>query len=102
MDLAARLMKKCNLCYGRSSQGLAPWCARVCLTQALWYGNYEEFANRRQGHPVNRTLFGAQAVRTKVFHVLPAGTMQLDVAALLDEAAAEAGRGQAREEAWIL
>lgn len=102
MDLAARLMKKCNLCYDRSSQGLTPWCAQVCPTQALWYGNYEEFSNRRQGHPVNRTVFGAQTVRTKVFHVLPVGTVQLDVAALLDEAAAEAGRGQAREEAWIL
>src|ERR671936_747782 len=58
MDVEARLMKKCNLCYDRTSQGLKPWCAQACPTQALWYGDYEEFVNQRRGHPVNHTVFG--------------------------------------------
>ncbi len=103
MDLQARLMKKCNLCYDRTSIGLKPWCAQACPTQALWYGDYEEFANQRRGHAVNHTAFVSQEVRTRVFHVLPEGTVKLDVGALLDEAAMEVGRpGQAREEAWVL
>lgn len=101
MDLRARLMKKCNLCYDRSSQGLKPWCAQVCPTQALWYGDYEEFVSQRRGQAVSHTVFGAQEVRTKVYHVLPVGTTKLDVLALLREAAAEARRPE-REEAWVL
>jgi Fe-S-cluster-containing dehydrogenase component len=103
IDLEARLMKKCNLCYDRTSQGLKPWCAQACPTGALWYGDYEEFVSERPGHPVNRTLFGNQAVRTKVYHVLPPEIPQLDIAALLDEARAEVARvAAAREEAWVL
>lgn len=103
MDVSARLMKKCNLCYDRTSQGLQPWCAQTCPTQALWYGDYEEFINQRQGRPVRSTSFGAQQVRTRVYHVLPLEQEKLDVAALLQQAGAELGRaGQAREEAWVL
>src|SRR5689334_5358314 len=102
-DAAARLMKKCNLCYDRTSQGLRPWCAQACPTQALWYGDYEEFVNEREGRPVNVTGFGAQAVRTKVYHVLPSQTQRLDVASLLAEAsAAVTSATQEREEAWVL
>lgn len=102
MDLEARLMKKCNLCYDRTSQGLKPWCAQACPTQALWYGDYEEFVSQRRGRAVNRTVFGAQEVRTKVYHVLPADVPKLDVIALLKEAAAEIGHAERREEAWVL
>jgi Fe-S-cluster-containing dehydrogenase component len=103
IDVAAKLMKKCNLCYDRTSQGLKPWCAQVCPTQALWYGDFEEFALARRGHAVRRTAFGAQEVRTRVFHVLPDGEARLDVGALLDEASAELGRaGAGRAEAWVL
>ncbi len=102
IDLAAKLMKKCNLCYDRTSRGLKPWCAQVCPTQALWYGDHEEFALARRGHAVRRTAFGAQEVRTRVFHVLPDGTARLDVAALLDAAREELGRAPAfQEEAWV-
>jgi len=104
-DVKARLMKKCNLCYDRTSQDLKPWCAQVCPTQALWYGNYEEFINQREGHAVNLTGFGMQSVRTKVYHVLPEETPRLDLAALLEEARAKGERGagnQPREEAWVL
>jgi Fe-S-cluster-containing dehydrogenase component len=103
IDAEARLMKKCNLCYDRTSQDLKPWCAQVCPTQALWYGDYEEFANGRRGRPANLTILGEQEIRTKVYHVLPEGQSKLDVGTLLREAQAELGRADgAREEAWVL
>ena len=103
MDAVARLMKKCNLCYDRAVQGLQPWCAQACPTRALWYGTHEEFASQRQGHPVRRTRFGDQEVRTRVYHVLPAEVDRLDVSALLDEAQRDLRQvGQPREEAWVL
>jgi Fe-S-cluster-containing dehydrogenase component len=102
-DAAARLMKKCNLCYDRTADGLKPWCAQACPTQALWYGEYEEFAALRQGAAVNVTAFGAQQVRTRVYQVVAEPMEQLDVLALLDEARAEVGAGAApRQEAWVL
>jgi Fe-S-cluster-containing dehydrogenase component len=100
-DAEARLMKKCNLCYDRTSQGLTPWCAAACPTQAIWYGDYEQFVNERQGAAVNVTDFGGQAVRTKVYHVLPDGTARLDVAALLADSDAAATTGSSAE-AWVL
>ncbi|MGI8483760.1 MAG: 4Fe-4S dicluster domain-containing protein [Thermomicrobiales bacterium] len=102
-DIEARLMKKCNLCYDRTSQGMKPWCAQACPTQAIWYGDYEEFINQREGHAVNLTNFGAQSVKTKVFHVLPDEETRLDVTMLLAEAEASvATLSQEREEAWVL
>jgi Fe-S-cluster-containing dehydrogenase component len=102
-DIEARLMKKCNLCYDRTSQGLKPWCAQACPTQAIWYGDYEEFVNEREGNAVNITNFGTQQVRTKVYHVLPDGTARLNVGALMaeDDLAARGTTGS-DEEAWIL
>ena len=102
-DIQARLMKKCNLCYDRTSQGLKPWCAAACPTQAIWYGDYEEFMNQRQGRPVNVTNFGDQSVRTRVYHVLPVENVLLDIDALLAQAEAAVERVVSdREEAWIL
>ncbi len=102
-DVEAKLMKKCNLCYDRSVQGLQPWCSQVCPTQALWYGDYEEFSVMRQGHPVNHTSFGTQQVKTRVYHVLPKEEPVLDLAAMLREAeAADAGIAWDKEEAWVL
>jgi Fe-S-cluster-containing dehydrogenase component len=103
-DTEARLMKKCNLCYDRTSQGLQPWCAQACPTDALWYGDYEEYINERQGRPVNLTSFGNQTVQTKVYHVMPEETARLDVSLLLAEAEADLQRAAsgAREEAWVL
>lgn len=102
-DTEAKLMKKCNLCYDRTSRDLAPWCAVACPTQAIWYGNYEEFVGARQGSAVNVTRFGEQAVRTRVYHVLPDGTARLDVSALLAESEGGAETTGARaEEPWIL
>jgi Fe-S-cluster-containing dehydrogenase component len=102
-DVEARLMKKCNLCYDRTAQGLKPWCAQACPTQALWYGDYEEFANQRRGRPVNVTGFGTQEVRTRVYHVVAGDAPRLDVAGLLREAREEVGQpARRREEAWVL
>lgn len=103
-DTDARLMKKCNLCYDRTSQGLKPWCAQACPTQAIWYGDYEEFVNQREGRPVNITNFGNQSVQTRVYHVMPDDTARLDVAMLLAEAEADvaAATSGANEEAWVL
>ena len=96
-DAAARLMKKCNLCYDRTVQGLSPWCAAACPTQAIWYGDYEEFSNRRNGRAVNETQFGEQAVQTRVFQVLPPGVERLDIAAMI---AATTG-GERDRGAWV-
>ena len=102
-DVEARLMKKCNLCYDRTAQGLQPWCAQACPTQALWYGDYEEFVNQRQGRPVNVTSFGTQSVRTRVYQVVGVETPALDIAGLLREAREQAGKpARRREEAWVL
>lgn len=102
-DSQARLMKKCNLCYDRTSQDLQPWCAQACPTQAIWYGDYEEFINQREGRAVNVTNFGNQDVRTRVYHVLPDETTRLDITVLLAEAEAEYGSVEGtREEAWVL
>jgi len=102
-DIEARLMKKCNLCYDRTSQGLQPWCAQACPTQAIWYGDYEEFVNQREGRAVDVTVFGSQSVRTKNYHVVPEDEPRLDITLLLLEAENEvAAISAAGEEAWVL
>jgi Fe-S-cluster-containing dehydrogenase component len=98
-DAEAKLMKKCNLCYDRTVQGLKPWCAQACPTQAIWYGTFEEFSASRNGQAVSQTQFGTQDVHTRVYHVLPGPTYELDVLSLLREAA---GEQAPREEAWVL
>ena len=42
LDVAEMLQYKCNLCYDRTSVGLAPMCATVCPTGAIFYGSVEE------------------------------------------------------------
>ena len=37
-------MMKCDHCYDRTSIGLAPMCASVCPSQALWFGTPDEFS----------------------------------------------------------
>lgn len=62
-------MMKCDMCYDRSSVGLAPMCASVCPSDALWYGTQAEFEATRTGFLENRYRFGAQAITTAVFTV---------------------------------
>lgn len=98
-DTEQRLMKKCNLCYDRTVQGLKPWCAQACPTDAIWYGTFEEFAGRRRGRPVADTQFGTEDIHTRVYHVLPEETAEFDVLGLLRDAA---NSNPVREEAWVL
>lgn len=62
-------MMKCDLCYDRSSVGVAPMCASVCPSDALWFGTPEAFARTRRGTLVNEWWFGRQHVATKVYAV---------------------------------
>jgi Fe-S-cluster-containing dehydrogenase component len=96
-DIEARLMKKCNLCYDRTSQGLQPWCAQACPTDAIWYGTYEEFDTERRGRAVSDTQFGSQQVRTRCYHVLPEETEELDLLPLVG-----ISRTESKDEAWVL
>ena len=59
-------MMKCDMCLDRTSQDLAPMCASVCPSQALWFGTAEAFAAGRAGVLTDELVFGRQAVRTKV------------------------------------
>jgi Fe-S-cluster-containing dehydrogenase component len=62
-------MMKCDMCFDRTSQDLAPMCASVCPSQALWFGTREEFAATRGGALTNEVRFGRQQVRTTVLTV---------------------------------
>jgi Fe-S-cluster-containing dehydrogenase component len=62
-------MMKCDMCYDRTSQDLAPMCASVCPSQALWFGTRDQFAAGRTGLLVDDFVFGRQAVRTKVYTI---------------------------------
>ena len=62
-------MMKCDMCFDRTSQDLAPMCASVCPSQALWFGSRDDFARTRPSVLVDDYLFGRQAVRTKVLTV---------------------------------
>jgi Fe-S-cluster-containing dehydrogenase component len=76
-------MMKCDLCFDRTSQGLAPMCASVCPSEALWYGTPEEFAARRPGQLINDFAFGQQQVRTGVATVVDDRSQgPLDIAGL--------------------
>jgi Fe-S-cluster-containing dehydrogenase component len=74
LDLAEWLQYKCNLCYDRTSVGLAPMCATVCPTGALFYGTVEELdADRPASEAIDVFAFGAAEVRTGCAVVVPAG-----------------------------
>nr|WP_229022909.1 4Fe-4S dicluster domain-containing protein [Actinomarinicola tropica] len=71
-------MMKCDMCYDRTSVGLAPMCASVCPSQALWFGTRERFEATRTGTLVNDWWFGNQQVTTKV-HTVAAEPGAVDV-----------------------
>jgi len=62
-------MMKCDMCFDRTSRDLAPMCASVCPSQALWFGTAEGFASERPGVLNDTFAFGRQTVRTKVHTV---------------------------------
>jgi Fe-S-cluster-containing dehydrogenase component len=87
-DVRKHFMRKCNLCYDRTSQGKGPMCTTVCPTQAIFYGTYEEWLAAGRGQqgakPVNTFFFGRQRVRTRNYVVLTEEQQELDLLALLD------------------
>src|SRR5512146_870457 len=89
-DTSASYMRKCNLCYDRTSLGKPPMCTSVCPTQALFYGTYEEFVQAgraRQGaKPVNVFYFGRQRLQTRNYIVMTEQDDTLDLMALAEEA----------------
>ncbi len=89
-DTSGSYMRKCNLCYDRTSLGKPPMCASVCPTQAIFYGTYEEFmqaGRATQGaKPVNVFYFGSQRVRTRNYVVMREEDNALDLMALAAEA----------------
>jgi Fe-S-cluster-containing dehydrogenase component len=62
-------MMKCDMCFDRTSRDLAPMCASVCPSDALWFGTAEDFSVGRAGLLTDEFMFGRQAVRTKVYTV---------------------------------
>jgi Fe-S-cluster-containing dehydrogenase component len=89
-DTEGHYMRKCNLCYDRTSLGKPPMCASVCPSQAIFYGTYEEWlhAGRAQqgAKPVNVFYFGKQRVRTRNYVVMTQNDDALDLLALAAEA----------------
>ena len=74
LDVAEMLQYKCNLCYDRTSVGLAPMCATVCPTGAIFYGSVEELeADRPGAQAVDVFRFGDAEVRTGCAVVAPDG-----------------------------
>lgn len=98
-DVEARLMKKCNLCYDRTVQGLQPWCSQACPTDALWYGTHEEFAARREGRAIRETNFGEQKVWTRVNFVTTEEVSRLDVLGLRKNGGFSPAEA---EEPWVI
>jgi len=71
LSIEEMLQYKCNLCYDRTSEGLAPMCATVCPTGSIWYGTLEELERERPGVRVTDVFaFGDLQVQTGVAMVL--------------------------------
>jgi Fe-S-cluster-containing dehydrogenase component len=89
-DTSGNYMRKCNLCYDRTSIGKPPMCSSVCPSQAIFYGTYEEFMQAGRGtqgaKPVNVFYFGRQRVRTRNYVVMHEDDDALDLMALAAEA----------------
>jgi len=74
------LMRKCDLCYDRTSVGLKPMCATVCPSGALFYGSREEVEDLRRARPLSSFRVGDEIVRTRNHLMVPAATDVLRVA----------------------
>jgi Fe-S-cluster-containing dehydrogenase component len=85
------LMRKCDLCYDRTSVGRTPMCATVCPSGALFYGTHEEVADLRRSRPQNRFVFGGETVHTRNQLMVPLsiGTITVEPNATLSRSTAE-------------
>jgi Fe-S-cluster-containing dehydrogenase component len=91
VDEPRALMRKCDLCYDRTSVGQRPMCATVCPSGALFYGTEEEVADLRRARPQRLFEFGGAAVETRNHLMLPlgVGAVAIDGGAGLARSAAE-------------
>ncbi|MGH7899603.1 MAG: 4Fe-4S dicluster domain-containing protein [Candidatus Binatia bacterium] len=71
LDEPGALMRKCDLCYDRTSAGRKPMCATVCPSGALHYGTEEEITALRAARPQSRFSFGDEIVITRNAVMLP-------------------------------
>jgi Fe-S-cluster-containing dehydrogenase component len=74
-----QLMRKCDLCYDRTSIGRQPMCATVCPSGALFYGTREDVEDLRRARPLNRFVFGDTAVQTRNHFMAPAYSDRIGV-----------------------
>lgn len=74
IDEAQALMRKCDLCYDRTSVGLKPMCATVCPSGALFYGTPAEVADVRRARPQSHFVFGDETVETRNHLMVPLAT----------------------------
>jgi Fe-S-cluster-containing dehydrogenase component len=65
------LMRKCDLCYDRTSAGRKPMCAVVCPSGALFYGTEDEVADLRRARPQRSFVFGAELVISRNAVMVP-------------------------------
>ena len=72
-------MMKCDMCYDRTSVGKRPMCTTVCPSGALAFTTLAEIERTRQGVPINEWRFGQEAVRTKVYVMVPSHVSRVDV-----------------------
>jgi Fe-S-cluster-containing dehydrogenase component len=88
VNLREQLMKKCDMCYDRSSIGKRPMCTTVCPSQALFFGTREQIEQLRpRSTPVSAFHFGHQTITTRVSLMVPkaAQARYVDVTAAMDE-----------------
>jgi Fe-S-cluster-containing dehydrogenase component len=64
-------MRKCDLCYDRTSVGLKPMCATVCPSGALFFGSQDEVNDLRRARPQSNFIFGDETVRTRNHLMVP-------------------------------
>ncbi|MBM4247604.1 MAG: 4Fe-4S dicluster domain-containing protein [Deltaproteobacteria bacterium] len=79
IDARRELMMKCDLCYDRTSEGLAPMCATVCPSGALFYGTREEVQDRRLARPLDVFAFGDRVVSTRNAVMAPVPVARVEV-----------------------
>jgi len=91
VNIKEQLMKKCDMCYDRTTVGRKPMCATVCPSQALFFGTREQIEELRpRSRPVNEFHFGRQTITTRVSMMVPreARARHVDITAAMDETAA--------------
>lgn len=73
------LMKKCDLCYDRTSVGLKPMCAAVCPSGALYFGTRQEIEAARASRAANLFGLAGVAVQTRNYVMVPSAVDRLRI-----------------------